>query len=165
VSESGLELRDEPYDGPSARLLIDAVQAEYVVRYGGPDETPVDPAEFAPPLGLFVVGYLDGEPVAMGGLRRHGVGELDGEVEVKRMYIAPRARRLGLARMVLSHLEDRAWALGATRIVLETGQRQPEAIRLYETSGYEPIPGFGHYAEAPLSLSFAKTRGQSGASG
>jgi GNAT superfamily N-acetyltransferase len=148
----GIELRDEPYDGPSASLLIDAVQAEYVVRYGGPDETPVDPAEFAAPHGLFVIAYLDGEPVAMGGLRRHG----DGEVEVKRMYVAPEARRRGLSRVVLAHLEDRARGLGATRVVLETGLRQPEAIKLYETAGYEPIDGFGHYAEAPLSRSFAK---------
>lgn len=147
-----IELRDEPYDGPSAQLLIDAVQAEYVVRYGGPDATPVDPAEFAPPLGLFVVAYLDGEPVAMGGLRRHH----DAEVEVKRMYVVPAARRHGLARIVLSHLEDRARALGAARVVLETGLKQPEAIRLYETAGYQPIDGFGHYADAPLSRSFAK---------
>jgi GNAT superfamily N-acetyltransferase len=146
------EIRDEAYDGPNAQLLIAAVQAEYVVRYGGPDETPVDPAEFAPPAGLFVIGYLDGLPVAMGGLRRHA----DGEVEIKRMYVAAAARRMGLARLVLSALEDRATALGATRIVLETGQKQPEAIRLYESAGYTPIAGFGHYRDAPLSLSYAK---------
>jgi GNAT superfamily N-acetyltransferase len=157
----GFELRDEAYDGPSAGLLIDAVQAEYVERYGGPDETPVDPSEFAPPLGLFVVGYLDGAAVAMGGLRRHG----DGDVEVKRMYVAPQARRRGLSRAVLSHLEDRAWALGANRIVLETGQRQPEAISLYQSAGYLPIAGFGHYADAPLSLSFAKLRASAELSG
>jgi GNAT superfamily N-acetyltransferase len=146
------QIRDEPYDGPSAQLLIAAVQAEYVERYGGPDDTPVDPAEFAPPHGLFVVGFLDGVPVATGGLRRHA----DGEVEIKRMYVAPAARRQGLSRLVLSALEDRATALGATRIVLETGQKQPEAIRLYESSGYVQIAGFGHYRCAPLSLSYAK---------
>jgi GNAT superfamily N-acetyltransferase len=146
-------IRDEPYDGPDAQRLIDAVQAEYVERYGGPDDTPVDPAEFTPPQGLFVVGYLDGVPVATGGLRRHATAE----VEVKRMYVAPHARRRGLARLVLSALEDRARALGAVRIVLETGQMQPEAISLYETSGYALIDGFGHYRDAPLSLSFAKS--------
>jgi GNAT superfamily N-acetyltransferase len=152
TASPSIEMRDEPYDGPSAQLLIDAVQAEYVVRYGGPDETPVDPGEFAPPQGLFVVAYLDGAPVAMGGLRRHH----DSEVEVKRMYVAPAARRHGLARVVLSHLEDRARELGAARVVLETGLKQPEAIRLYETAGYQPIDGYGHYADAPLSRSFAK---------
>ncbi|HVS67406.1 MAG TPA: GNAT family N-acetyltransferase [Mycobacteriales bacterium] len=149
---SGLELRDEPYDGPAAQQLINAVQAEYVVRYGGPDEAPVDPEEFTPPDGLFVVGYLDAVPVATGGLRRH----TDGAVELKRMYVVPEQRGKGLSRVMLGALEERARGLGATRIVLETGNRQPEAISLYESSGYERIPGFGHYADAPLSLSFEK---------
>lgn len=150
-----LELRDEPYDSPSAQLLISAVQAEYVERYGGPDETPVDPAEFVLPDGRFVIGYLEGEPVASGGLRRH----VDGEVEIKRMYVAPHVRGRGLSRLLLQALEERARAMGASRIVLETGERQPEAIRLYQTSGYEPIVGFGHYKDMALSLSFAKSLG------
>jgi GNAT superfamily N-acetyltransferase len=147
-----LELRDEPFDGPIAQQLIAAVQAEYVVRYGGPDETPVDPSEFAPPHGLFLVGYVGAAPVATGGLRRHD----DGEVEIKRMYVVPEARGQGLSRVMLAALEDRARAQGAARIVLETGERQPEAISLYESSGYERIAGFGHYADAPLSVSFEK---------
>jgi GNAT superfamily N-acetyltransferase len=147
-----LELRDEPYDGPVAQQLINAVQLEYVQRYGGPDETPVDPAEFAPPQGLFMVGYLDGQAVATGGLRAHS----DGEVEIKRMYVVPHARGRGLSRQMLAALEERARGLGASRIVLETGDRQPEAISLYESSGYERIPGFGHYADYPTSYSFAK---------
>ena len=147
-----LELREEAYDSPVAQQLIAAVQAEYVVRYGGPDEAPVDPAEFSPPQGLFLVGYLGATPVATGGLRHHGHGQL----EVKRMYVVPEARGKGLSRQMLAALEDRARTLGATRIVLETGMRQPEAISLYESSGYERIPGFGHYADAPLSISFEK---------
>jgi GNAT superfamily N-acetyltransferase len=143
---------DESYDGPAATVLIAALQLEYVDRYGGPDETPVEPAQFASPEGLFLIGLVDGSPVAMGGLRRRG----DGEFEIKRMYVLPAARGQGLARQLLAALEDRARLLGATRLVLETGRRQPEAIRLYETSGYLPIDGFGHYADAPLSLSFAK---------
>jgi GNAT superfamily N-acetyltransferase len=152
---TGLDLRDEPYDGPSAQLLIAAVQAEYVDRYGGPDETLVDPVEFAAPQGVFVVGYLGDVPVACGGLRRHG----DDEVEIKRMYVAPRVRGRGLSRTLLSALEKRAQAMGASRVVLETGERQPEAIGLYQSSGYEPIDGFGHYKDMPLSLSFAKRLG------
>jgi GNAT superfamily N-acetyltransferase len=152
IPAAGFEIRDVAYDSPSAELLIEAVQAEYVERYGGRDDTPVDPAQFAPPHGLFVVGYLDNVPVAMGGLRRHAAGE----VEVKRMYVVPHARRIGLSRLVLHALEDRARGMGASRIVLETGQKQPEAISLYESAGYEPIEGFGHYRDAPLSVSFAK---------
>lgn len=150
---SDLELRREPYDGPVAQQLIAAVQQEYVVRYGGPDDSPVDPGEFAPPDGAFLVGYLDGEPVACGGLRR-----VDADtVEVKRMYVVPRARGRGFSRVVLATLEDLAREHGASRVALETGLAQPEAMRLYETSGYERIEGFGHYRCAPLSVSYAKS--------
>ena len=150
---SDLELREEAYDGPVAQPLIDALQQEYVVRYGSPDTTPVDPAEFAPPDGRLVVGYLDELPVAMGGVRR-----IDSNaVEIKRMYVSPEVRGRGFSRVVLSHLESLARGLGATRILLETGQRQPEAMRLYETSGYERIEGFGHYKCEPDSVSYGKT--------
>ena len=49
------------YDNPDAVLLVAAVQREYVERYGGEDASPVDPAEFAPPLGYFTIGYVHGE--------------------------------------------------------------------------------------------------------
>lgn len=148
-----IDLRDEPYDGPTAEQLIAEVQQEYVSRYGEPDTTPVEPHEFAPPNGRFVVGYIGNRAVAMGGVRL-----LDTEtVEIKRMYVVPDARGCGLSRIVLSRLEDLARELGASRVVLETGLRQPEAIRLYETSGYERIEGFGHYRCEPDSLSFGKS--------
>jgi GNAT superfamily N-acetyltransferase len=147
-----LELREEAYDGPAAQQLIAEVQQEYVVRYGSPDTTPVDPSEFAPPDGRFVVGYLDMAPVAMGGVRR-----IDGaDVEIKRMYVVPDQRGRGLSRVVLAHLESLARELGATRVLLETGQKQPEAMRLYESSGYERVEGFGHYRCEPDSVSYAK---------
>ena len=147
-----IELRVEPYDGPVAQELIAAVQQEYVVRYGGPDDSPVDPGEFAPPDGCFVVAYDGAEAVATGGLRKSE----NGAMEIKRMYVKPQWRGRGLSRVVLADLEQRARDLGATRIVLETGEKQPEAIRLYETSGYERIDGFGHYACSPMSVSFGK---------
>jgi GNAT superfamily N-acetyltransferase len=149
---SELDLREESYDAPSARELIAAVQQEYVDRYGGPDTTPVDPTEFAPPRGRFLVGYLDMTPVVSGGLRLIE----DGAVEIKRMYVVPEARGRGLARLVLARLEDIARSLGATRVLLETGLRQPEAIALYQTSGYERTDGFGHYRCEPDSVSFGK---------
>lgn len=150
---SDLDLRDEPYDGPAATSLTAAVQQEYVSRYGGPDETPVDAQEFAPPDGRFLVGYLDGVPVAMGGVRR-----IDAEtVEIKRMYVEPDCRGRGFSRVVLARLEDLARELGAARVVLETGEKQPEAMALYASSGYEPIDKFGHYRCSPLSVSYGKT--------
>ena len=150
---SDLDLREEPYDGPVAQHLIDAVQQEYVVRYGEPDMTPVDPMEFAPPDGRFVVGYLETEPVAMGGVRRVDADS----VEIKRMYVVPEQRGRGLSRVVLAHLEALARDLGATRVLLETGPQQPEAIRLYETSGYERVEGFGFYRCEPGAVSYGKT--------
>jgi GNAT superfamily N-acetyltransferase len=148
-----LQVRAEALDSPAGAALNDRVQLEYVERYGGPDSTPVDVTEFAPPTGGFLVGYLGGVPVAMGGVRRHEPGV----VEIKRMYVVPEVRGQGLARAMLADLEDLARALGAHRVVLETGSKQPEAVRLYETSGYSKIDGFGHYRCQPLSLSYGKS--------
>ena len=150
---SDLDLREEPFDGPSAQLLTAQVQQEYVVRYGGPDTTPVDRLEFTPPLGRFLVGYLDVEPVVMGGIRRID----DDTVEIKRMYVVPAVRGRGFARVVLRRLEELAGDMGVTRVVLETGLKQPEAMALYASSGYERIDGFGHYRGEALSASFGKS--------
>ena len=148
-----LELREQPYDSPAAAALTDAVQKEYVDLYGGPDDAPVQPDEFAPPNGRFLVGYVGTDPVAMGGLRRID----DTTVEIKRMYVVPDHRGHGYARTILACLEDLARSLGATRVVLETGMKQPEAMQLYETSGYERIEGFGHYCGQELSVSYGKS--------
>jgi GNAT superfamily N-acetyltransferase len=147
-----LELREEAYDGPAAQALVAAVQQEYVARYGGPDETPVDPVEFAPPDGRFVIGYVGTTPVATGGIRRHGPDT----VEIKRMFVVDACRGRGYARQVLRRLEELAAELGAVRVVLETGTRQPEAMALYESCGYSRIHGFGHYADEPLSVAYGK---------
>ncbi|MFC4909042.1 GNAT family N-acetyltransferase [Actinomadura gamaensis] len=147
------------YDDPVARKLIAEVQQEYVTRYGGPDETPVDPADFAPPLGHFVVGRVGGDPVACGGWRAHDASEPgfeDGDAELKRMYVAPRARRRGLARALLAELESSARTAGRTRMILETGTAQPEAIALYTSSGYTTIEKFGYYRCSPSSRCYGK---------
>lgn len=159
-----IEIRPVGFGHPDAVRLIAEVQAEYVVRYGGPDETPLDPLMFTPPTGMFVVGYLGGEPVATGAWRRTpvralGVAADDVVVEVKRMYVAAGARRRGLARRVLDHLEATAREAGARAIVLETGLRQPEALALYAAAGYVEVPAFGHYADAPLSRHLGKRLG------
>ena len=140
------------YDDPDVALAIDELQQEYVRRYGQSDAAAVDPLEFAAPDGLFLVCLLDGEIGAMGGWRRHD----DESVEVKRMYVPERLRRRGLARAVLGELERRAADAGYRRVVLNTGLAQPEAVAMYEAAGYSTIPGFGHYADAPLALFFGK---------
>ena len=139
--------------------LISDVQQVYVDRYGEADVTPVDPAEFAAPLGHFVVGYVDGVPVACGGWRAHDEAEdsvRPGDAEIKRMYVAEAMRGRGLARLVLASLEVAARAAGRQRMVLETGLRQPEAIGLYRSNGYARIDNFGVYRHHPESLCFAK---------
>ncbi len=77
--------------------------------------------------------------------------------EIKRMYVVSHVRRTGLARAMLAHLEATARAAGAEAMVLETGLRQPEAITLYESAGYTPVPGFGFYKDEPLSRCFARS--------
>jgi ribosomal protein S18 acetylase RimI-like enzyme len=147
------------YGHPDAMLLIAEVQAEYVIRYGSTDDTPLDPLMFEPPSGSFFVGYLAGAPVVSGAWRTHTDVSVFGTsrtAEVKRMYVAPRARARGLARRMLAHLEASAASSGALAMILETGTAQPEAIALYESSGYEPIAPFGHYRDAPDNRCFAK---------
>nr|WP_184923914.1 GNAT family N-acetyltransferase [Saccharothrix ecbatanensis] len=154
-----MELFTLAYDHPDSVKLIADLQQVYVTRYGDGDVTPVDPAEFAAPLGHFAVGYVDDEPVACGGWRAHDVATdslRTGDAEIKRMYVADAMRGRGLARVVLASLETAARAAGRKRMVLETGLRQPEAIRLYETSGYARIDNFGVYRHHPESLCFAK---------
>ena len=135
--------------------MIADLQQVYVERYGDVDVTPVDPAQFAAPLGYFVIGYLDGVSVACGGWRVND--ELDGAAEIKRMYVVDSARGKGLSRLVLAHLEATAREAGLLRMVLETGLRQPEAIALYTSSGYEQIENFGVYRDHPESRCFGKS--------
>lgn len=158
-------LREVAFTDPVAQRLVEEVQAEYVVRYGGPDETPLDPGVFDRPSGAFYVGWLDGDPVATGAWRHRTLDVTDvlGTTrcaEVKRMYVALRARRRGLARVVLAHLEAEAARAGAEAMVLETGTLQPEAVALYEAVGYRPVPPFGHYADAPESVYLGRPIGR-----
>lgn len=153
-----IELRRVAYGEPDALRLVEEVQQEYVRRYGGPDNTPLDPAMFEPPTGSFFVAYVEGEPVATGAWRRSEVAALGATrtAEIKRMYVVPRLRGAGVARRMLAHLEASAADFGAEALVLETGTAQPEAIALYESSGYTPVPGFGHYRDEPMSRCFGK---------
>ncbi len=156
---SGWRVRQLPITHTDSAILVEEVQQEYVARYGGRDETPIDPTYFEEPMGAFFVGYLEEMPVVTGAWRRRTDVIVDATsltAEVKRMYVAPAVRSLGLARAMLAHLEQTAGLAGVEVMVLETGIRQPEAIRLYETSGYRRVPGFGFYRDEPLSRCYAK---------
>jgi GNAT superfamily N-acetyltransferase len=144
-----------PYEHPDAARLIAAVQQDDVERYGGEDETPVEPAEFASPYGLFLVGYLDGVPVACGGWRAWGA-----DAELKRMYVVPAARRRGFGRALLAELERTALAAGHRRLILETGTRNTEALALYRAAGYTAVPRFGHYVNDPDSVHLGRSLGE-----
>jgi GNAT superfamily N-acetyltransferase len=151
-----IEIRRVGYLDPDAQLLIKAALADLRERYEDDegDATPVDAADFEPPHGAFLVTYLDQQPVSSGAWRSHGE---DGTVaEIKRMYTLPAARGQGLARAVLAAVEQSAREHGRRRIVLETGGRQPEAINLYVTAGYQRIPDFGFYRNEPDVRSFGK---------
>ncbi|MEO5665996.1 MAG: GNAT family N-acetyltransferase [Nocardioides sp.] len=154
-----VDLRQVPIGDPDAQALIEQVQQEYVVRYGGRDESPIDHTEFVAPRGGFFVGWRDGVPVVSGAWRRRGDVDFAGTTntaEIKRMYVAPAARGIGLARRMLAHLEATAHAAGVEAMILETGLMQPEAIALYESFGYAEIAGFGYYKDSGVSRCFGK---------
>jgi len=154
-----LVIEEVPFTDPRVQRLVAEVQAYYVVLYGNPDESPVDPAQFEPPTGRFLLGTVGGDPLAMGGwrLRPQLTGVLGGRVaEVKRMFVSPNARRRGHASGMLAALEQSAERAGVAMVVLETGTEQPEAIALYERAGYTPTVRFGHYAESQTARYFAK---------
>ncbi len=79
-----------------------------------------------------------------------------GDIEIKRMYVPPESRGKGIATNVLLELENWAREMSFTRCVLETGLKQPEAIRLYEKNGYERIPNYGQYVDVGNSVCFGK---------
>jgi putative acetyltransferase len=99
-----------------------------------------------------VVAYEDGIPVACGAIKEFSPGIM----EVKRMYTSPESRGKGIAGKVLDELERWAAELSCQKCILETGKKQPEAIRLYQKSGYQIIPNYGPYAGVENSVCFEK---------
>ena len=147
------------YGHPDAVRMVEEVQEEYVARYGSRDESPVDPLLFTLPHGLFVIAYDGDEPLATGAWRRSTVEAFgtSSTAEIKRMYVVPcRARPGARAAGAWPTWTQTARAAGTEALVLETGLAQPEAIALYESSGYAPIAGFGYYCGSHLSRCFGK---------
>ena len=148
------------YDDPDPVALTVAAQAFYTELYGGPDETPFTAADFAPPHGSFLVGYLqDDRPAAMGGWRFSPIQappHARRPAEIKRMFVVGEHRRLGLARRMLTALEADAQAAGADWMILETGQPQVAAVALYRATGYRDIPPYGYYGAQPGVVSLGK---------
>jgi GNAT superfamily N-acetyltransferase len=107
----------------------------------------VDPAD----ISATFLALIDGEPVGHAALRR-----LHGEWELKRVVTLPSHRGRGVSKRLITAVEDAARAEGASRLILQTGDRQPEAVRLYEWLGYEPIPIYSPYEVIPMSLCYAR---------
>ena len=145
----------EPFDSPDVQALAEAQQAEMRGRYEG--EADIGPTReasmFVEPDGVFlVVRDDDGAAIGCGGVARFD--ETRGEL--KRMYVVPELRGRGLGRRILVELEAEARRLGYRSLVLETGDRQPEALGLYASAGYERIPCYPPYDSRALSLCFEK---------
>ena len=138
-----MRIRAVAADDPTAVRLVDAMGEELTKRYGDGGLSPASPEQFRTP-GTFLVAELDGVPVGCAGLRPGEAG-----AEVKRMYVEPAFRGRGIARELLRGLVEHARAHGLTRLRLETGTEQPEALALYESEGWTPIPPFGRYAHDP----------------
>jgi putative acetyltransferase len=102
-----------------------------------------------------VVAYQHDLPVGCGAFKEFELGT----VEIKRMYVRPECRQQGVARAVLGELETWAGELGYANAVLETGKRQPEAIALYQRSGYGFTPNYGQYVDVENSVCLRKVVG------
>ena len=148
-----VRLERDRLDSAAGVALAAAHLAEMMLRYGEEDEPDgLEPDQLALPHGAFLVAWQGVTAVGCGGLRR-----IDPHVgEIKRMYVAPASRRSGVARAILTELEVQALDLGYERLILETGTKQPEAIALYSSHGYEQIKPYGVYRDSPFSRCFAK---------
>jgi GNAT superfamily N-acetyltransferase len=152
-------LQPVPYEHPDVATLEQAAQRFYVQIYGSPDETPFTTADFTPPHGAFLVGYLDEQAVAMGGwrFRTPGVPRVARRpAEIRRMFVRECVRGRGFARLVLAALEASAAAAGADWMLLETGQPQVAAVGLYRSSGYVDVERFGYYADSDMALNLGR---------
>lgn len=149
-----IDIRREDLTSATAQALIAELNVELRSRYpeDGVSYFRLDPDEVRPGRGAFLVAYIDNAPVGCGAVRSIE----EGAAEIKRMYVAPGFRQRGVARRVLEALEQEARNLGVTRLLLETGSRQPEAIALYEKAGYVVRGPFGEYDASPLNVFFEK---------
>ena len=149
------------WDDPRAVALRDAMDAEMTERY---HSDRVEPAEVTlrrqlslavdPELVKATVLVLDadGTPLAHAALKL-----LRGDWEVKRVIVVDGQRGRGIGRALMNHLEQLAIEGGAPRLILQTGDRQPDAVALYERVGYTPIPIYEPYIETiPFSLCYEK---------
>jgi GNAT superfamily N-acetyltransferase len=134
----GPVVRRVPFGTDDPQWVIAQAEAELEARYGvlDPSEMHLTAAMFDPPSGAFLVAYAsqDAPPLPLGGVGLRRVDARTGEI--KRLWVDPEHRGAGLARVLMSAAESHAVGLGYYRLRLSTGDRQPEAIALYESTGW-----------------------------
>lgn len=136
-----LDFRPGRSDEPPGSELLDELIAFFNEIYPGRAARPgsvTTPDEMAPPTGAFLVGYEDGRPVAIGGVRRLE----DSICEIKRMYVVADARSRGVGRALLTALEEAARELGYERARVDAGPRQTDSRALFARTGYVDIPKY-----------------------
>ncbi len=140
--------------GREAAELISELSAELARRYDFMEDGSggFKPEDALGPRGAFVIGRVRGDPVACGAIRplEEGVAEL------KRVFVKVGFRGRGYSKVIVNELERKARMRGYKVMRLETGVRQPEAVSLYESLGYHPIPNYGEYRDSSLSVCFEK---------
>ncbi|GAA1142785.1 GNAT family N-acetyltransferase [Kribbella jejuensis] len=140
-------VEERPPHDPELTALLDAAFAELVAKYGAEGRSQVkDGARY------FVVVDDARHAVACAALQTFD----NNDAELKRMYVAPHARGRGLARLLLNTLEQAARAAGHSTVRLSTGYLQPEAIALYESSGYTRTEPWGKYVFEPSTYCYSK---------
>ncbi len=156
---------------PHARSSLDAYFAELDARFdGGFDPrraNPDAPSDLVPPNGLLLVATLAGEPVGCGLVRHHDLrAGVPGWSEIKRLWVSPSVRGIGLGRRLLTALERSAASAGATVVRLDTNETLTEAVAMYRAEGYREIPAFNdnpyahHWFEKQLPAGDGRRRGQ-----
>lgn len=140
---------------PDAAELLAALDEYQAALYPAASTHLLPAADLA--RGVFLGAFAGGRLVGCGGYVLH-----DGYGELKRMYVRPEARGRGVGESLLSALERRARAEGVAALRLETGVRQPAALRLYGRAGYVRRGPFGGYPDDPLSVFMEKQLGPPG---
>ena len=137
---------------PEARALVGALDDYLGALYPPDNNYLLDVEALCAPEVSFFVARVGGMALGCGALRL-----LDARSgELKRMFVAPEARGLGIGSAILQAIEQRARQLGLAELKLETGTAQPEALGLYRAAGYRPCAAFADYRPSPLNLFLAK---------
>jgi putative acetyltransferase len=147
-----MTITEQPINSEEAELLIQELDAELYQRYPANSVHGVNTGEFMKAGGKFFIVKIDSECVGCGALR-----PIDkSSVEIKRMYVRRAFRGRGISRSILNHIETLARELGYSQLMVETGDRQPEAQGLFRSNGYQQIEPFGEYVDDPHSICFEK---------